>query len=118
MIKAASDFVTEAKAECTCLNAEDALNLSKTLDDVLIIDVREPHEAAEAKIVDAVNIPRGLLEMKVTQHCSDPSTTILVHCAGGGRASLAALRLQEMGYRNVYPITDTFTDISDTFGTE
>jgi len=41
---------------------------------------------------------------------------ILIHCGGGGRASLAALTLQEMGYTNVHAITAKFEDIKNAFG--
>jgi len=39
----------------------------------------------------------------------------LTHCAGGGRASLAALTLHNMGYSNVHAITATFEEIKDVF---
>jgi len=51
-----------------------------------------------------------------THICSDPGTLILLHCGGGGRASLAALTLQEMGYTNVHAITAKFEDIKNAFG--
>jgi phage shock protein E len=39
----------------------------------------------------------------------------LTHCAGGGRASLAALTLKQMGYAQVYAITAPFDDIKAAF---
>ena len=48
--------------------------------------------------------------------CPEPDTLILTHCAGGGRASLVAARLQEMGYTNVYAITAKYEDIKAVFG--
>jgi rhodanese-related sulfurtransferase len=54
--------------------------------------------------------------MKIAKHCPDSETLILTHCGGGGRASLAALTLQQMGYTNVHAITATFDEIIDTFG--
>jgi rhodanese-related sulfurtransferase len=54
--------------------------------------------------------------MKVPNLCPEPGTLILTHCAGGGRASLVAARLQEMGYTNVYAITAKFEDIKAIFG--
>jgi rhodanese-related sulfurtransferase len=40
---------------------------------------------------------------------------ILTHCAAGGRASLAAARLHEMGYSNVHAVTAKFADIKKIF---
>ena len=54
--------------------------------------------------------------MKIAKYCPDSETLILTHCGGGGRASLAALTLQKMGYTNVHAITATFEDIKDAFG--
>ena len=87
-----------------------------TSEKTVIIDVREANNAAESKLKDSVNISRGLIEMKVPKLCPDPDTLILTHCGGGGRASLAALTLQEMGYSNVHAITAKFDDLKDVFG--
>ena len=54
--------------------------------------------------------------MKISSICPKPDTLILLHCAGGGRASLSALTLQEMGYTNVHAITAMFEDIKDALG--
>ncbi len=117
MLKPVNEFISEAQAQCKCLDVESARILFfDEADAVVIIDVREPHEAAESKLKHSINIPRGLLEMKITDHCPDHNTTILVHCAAGGRASLAAARLKEMGYTNVHPITAKFDEILGAFG--
>jgi rhodanese-related sulfurtransferase len=54
--------------------------------------------------------------MKIAKLCPDADTLILTHCAGGGRASLGALTLQQMGYTNVHAITATFDEIKEYFG--
>jgi rhodanese-related sulfurtransferase len=53
--------------------------------------------------------------MLIEKNCQNSETLILTHCAGGGRASLAALTLQQMGYSNVHAITATFKEIKDLF---
>ena len=116
MIKLASEFIAEAKAQCDCLDVASAKALFDQSDDAVIIDVREPGEASESKLNDSTNIPRGLLEMKIPDLCPEPDTVIFTHCAGGGRASLSAARLQEMGYTNVHVILAKFDEIKETFG--
>ena len=116
MIKTASELIAEAQTRISCLNASSAKTLCKDSGNAVIIDVREPESAANSKLKDSINIPRGLIEMKVPNLCPEPDTLILLHCAGGGRASLAALTLQEMGYTNVHAITEKYEDIKNTLG--
>ncbi len=115
-IKSAGDLIAEAQAEISCLDVDSALRLYENSSEATILDVRESESAANAKLEQSLNISRGLLEMQVPKHISDPDALILTHCGGGGRASLAALTLQNMGYKNVHAITATFEDIKKAFG--
>lgn len=116
MIKTAAQLIKEAQQQINCLDPAAALSLYKASPNPVIIDVREADSAAKSKLSKALNISRGLLELKVQKSCPDPSGLILTHCAGGGRASLAALTLQDMGYTNVHAITASFDDIKAAFG--
>tara|TARA_Y100001936_G_scaffold211393_1_gene218852 strand:+ start:8434 stop:8778 length:345 start_codon:yes stop_codon:yes gene_type:complete len=111
MIKNASELIAEAQKMISCLDISSAKSLCKNSN--TIIDVREPQEAAISKLKNSINIPRGLIEMKVPNICPEPDMLILLHCAGGGRASLAALTLQEIGYTNVHAITEKFEKIRE-----
>lgn len=75
--------------------------------DVQLVDVREQAELDRGGIAGAVHVPRGLLEFK-----ADPASPmhlptlasgkrLVVFCAGGGRAALAAQTLQGMGIARV-----------------
>ena len=68
---------------------------------VLLIDVREPSEFKLGHLGGAMNIPRGLLEFKVTGEVPDKATPIVVYCKVGGRGALSAATLTRMGYTNV-----------------
>lgn len=77
----------------------------------LIVDVREPAEYREGHVPRAVNIPRGLLELRADP--ASPSADaalsahrtarILVYCTKGpgARPLLAAQALTRMGYERV-----------------
>jgi rhodanese-related sulfurtransferase len=54
--------------------------------------------------------------MKLPKECPHVDTVIITHCGGGGRASLAAHSLKQMGYTQVYAITATYDEIKKTFG--
>jgi len=115
MIKTAGELISEAQTQINCVDAISAKSLYQNSVNAVIIDVREAQNAENSKLKDSINISRGLIEMKIAKHCPDSETLILTHCGGGGRASLAALTLQKMGYINVHAITATFEDIKDAF---
>ena len=115
MIKTAGELITKAQKEIDCVNPVEAKTLFDNSNDAVIVDVRENKNFDESSLEDSINIPRGLLEMLIEKNCQNSETLILTHCAGGGRASLAALTLKEMGYTNVYAITATFEEIKEEF---
>ena len=115
-LKTAGDLIAEAQKVISCVDVESAEKIYQESTDVMILDVREAESVAKSKISDSTNISRGLLEMKLPNVCPNPDTVILVHCGGGGRASLAALTLQTMGYNNVHAITASYDDIKSAFG--
>ena len=116
MIKTAGELIAEAQTQIDCVDVVSAKTLYDNAENPVIIDVREAQNAEKSKIKDSINISRGLIEMKIYKHCPDSESLILTHCGGGGRASLAALTLQKMGYTNVHAITATFDDIKNVFG--
>ena len=116
MIKTAGELITQAQKQIDCVNPVEAKSLFDNSDDAVIVDVREARNYDESSLNDSINIPRGLIEMLIEKNCQNSDTLILTHCAGGGRASLAALTLQEMGYSNVHAITATFAEIKEAFG--
>lgn len=100
-LKTLQEIVAETKSSLHCLTPEAAKELLSERKDALVIDVREPGEVAEKRPAGTINIPRGVLEMKITEQTTDPDRAILLHCATGGRAALAAASLEHMGFRNV-----------------
>ena len=116
MIKTAGELIAEAQTQIDCVDVVSAKTLYDNAENPVIIDVREAKNAEKSKLQNSINISRGLIEMKIAKHCPDSGTLILTHCGGGGRASLAALTLQQMGYTNVHAITSTFDEIKNTFG--
>ncbi len=74
----------------------------------LLIDVREPDEFAQGHILDAINVPRGVLEFRADQtspnaleELSDKSVQVIVYCRSGARSALAAQVLGVLGYKSV-----------------
>lgn len=101
MILSVPELITQAKKSVQCVSAAQAF----THKEATFIDVREPAECAASPVENSLQIPRGVLEMNIAQHCPDPDMEIYVHCASGGRATLAAEQLQRIGYKNVKAIS-------------
>ena len=115
MLKTADDLIRAAQQDIECVDADSAYDIYRNNPGAVIIDVREADSAAKSKLNDSVNISRGLLEMMVQKACPSADTVILTHCGGGGRASLAAQTLGQLGYRRVYAITAPYDDITKAF---
>ncbi len=108
------ELITLASNSVTKLNAADAA-AQREQDGGLLIDVREPAEHANKNAVGAINLPRGVLEMKLVEIEKDAMRPIYLHCATGGRATLAAEQLQRIGYQNVYAISCKAEIVCDYF---
>ncbi len=109
----AMEMVTAAKAGIENLSpAEVKAELERK--DVLLVDLREPHETKDGVIPGATLAPRGMLEFH-----ADPTTPyhiagfdrarrVILYCASGGRSALGAKTLQELGYTDVAHLAGGF----------
>ena len=107
-MKTAHDLVVDAKAqtrEIAITQAEDAIRAADVL-----IDVREVDEYAAGHLPGAVHMSRGLLEFKLSgsPEFAARDLNIVLYCKTSGRAALAAVQLQAMGYLKVSSIAGGF----------
>ncbi len=73
-----------------------------------LVDVREESEFAAARIPGSIHIGKGVIERDIEQKIPDEDAAIVLYCGGGYRSALAALNLQQMGYRNVISMDGGF----------
>lgn len=99
------DLVSAARARIEEMSPEAVRD---QLDQLTIIDVREPDEQAQGAIPGARLLPRGLVERDIEAVVSDRRTAIVLYCAGGSRSALAASSLLDMGYDNVASMSGGF----------
>ncbi|TDG15389.1 rhodanese-like domain-containing protein [Seongchinamella unica] len=104
MLKTVPEIVAEARTELRCVDAETAMT-EVNENQGTIVDVRELIEVEQLNAPHSLNIPRGILEMKITELVPDENHPLYLHCATGGRATLAAEQLKRLGYQNVSVIT-------------
>ena len=109
------DLIAQAHSMVPKISCE---SFSDNSEQYFVIDVREGTEIEETgSIANAVNIPRGLIEMKLTPSNNDKglnaNTPIIVYCGGGSRASLAGKTLIELGFKNVQNLQGGFRGWKD-----
>lgn len=112
MLKTVPELVAEARAHLRCVDAITAMQEIRANGGTML-DVREPVEVSDLAAPRSVNIPRGILEMKIGDIVADADHPLYVHCATGGRASLAAEQLLRMGFSNVSVVTCPATTVGE-----
>lgn len=117
MLKTLPELIREVSANVRVLDADSAREEAGDTGG-LLIDVREPPEVAADPSPAELNIPRGLLEIKLPEAVQDPARPIYVHCATGGRARLAAEQLQRIGYTRVTAVSCAFDRVREAFRDE
>ncbi|MFA5984540.1 MAG: rhodanese-like domain-containing protein [Methylococcaceae bacterium] len=108
MALTAMDLVAQARQQIKEIDI--AQSLAK-LDGTLILDVREPAEFSSGHLPNAINIPRGVLEFKISDHPNfknKHNDEIIVYCQSGNRSALATVALNQMGYSNALSMIGGF----------
>ncbi len=101
------DLVREAKTRVAEVTAGEGIRIVQEHPGTVVIDCREPNEAALGTVVGAVVIPRGLLEQNI-ERVASRDQKVIVYCAAGNRSALAADTLREMGYKDVATMAGGF----------
>lgn len=103
-MKSAHDLVLAAKAQSREMALSEAPAALIQAD--VVIDVREPDEFAAGHLAGAINLPRGLLEFKLSANpaLQARDLAVVLYCKTSGRAALAACSMQAMGYLNVVSV--------------
>ena len=106
--KSLEELLIEANELVKRLSYDESVDLINNTQTV-IIDVREESEVYNLGVIkNAIHIPRGLIEFKLSPNSPNnpvlikDDTNILVYCAGGYRSALAAKSLLDLGFKNVY----------------
>lgn len=85
------------------ISLEQAFNLIKQDDSIIIIDIRDKEDFQKRHIKNAINLSIYELE-KIKKIAPSFESTIIVYCYSGIRSIAAAEKLLELGYINVYNV--------------
>jgi adenylyltransferase/sulfurtransferase len=73
--------------------------------ELLLVDVREPHEFEKARIEGARLIPLGQLGARLGELAEWKQRRVVMHCHKGGRSAKACAQLRAAGFANVANLT-------------
>jgi rhodanese-related sulfurtransferase len=106
-----AEMIASARVDVREIRAPQAADALHSREVDLVVDVREPDEFRGGHLPGAVNVPRGMLEIRAdpaSPACdpvlsADQAARILVYCTKGpgARSLLAAQTLASMGYDHV-----------------
>jgi len=106
MAQSVMEMVAAAKAVVPAISPQDAAAL--IANGTLVVDVRDaPELQASGKVKGATHVSRGMLEFKADPKSPyhdpvfDPSKTVILYCASGGRSALSGKALKELGFKDV-----------------
>lgn len=99
---------TESTGEVTNVTAEKAMDLIKSTEGLVVLDVRTPAEFAEGHIAGAINVDfRGeAFEEEVAK--LDPKKPYVLHCRSGSRSASALSQMEPMGFKKIYHLDTGF----------
>ncbi|MEQ8842729.1 MAG: rhodanese-like domain-containing protein [Acidimicrobiales bacterium] len=89
-------------ARASRLTAKEFTTRRRELDDLQLVDIRNPGEFALGSIDGAISIPVGQLPGRIDE--LDADATTVVFCAGGYRSSVGASVLRHAGFADVSDI--------------
>ncbi|MGB0723614.1 MAG: rhodanese-like domain-containing protein [Gammaproteobacteria bacterium] len=90
-------------------------------DDILLVDLREPHEYDTMHIDGALNVPRGILEAASEWNYEETEPelvnargrTVVLICRSGHRSVMAAHMLDQLGFEDVWSLKTGMRGWSD-----
>ena len=93
----------ESSAGYQQITAEEAKEMIDTLDDEIILDVREQEEYDTKHIPDAILLPVGMIDEDTAEGViPEKDSVVLVYCRSGNRSKTASNKLVQLGYTQVY----------------
>jgi rhodanese-related sulfurtransferase len=99
-------YVAQVRKTIDTTDMDGYLAVVKNPNGAALVDVREETEFKTGHVPGTINVSRGRLEFRIWKPLGYPDKVdinrkIYVQCATGGRATLAARQLKDIGFTNV-----------------
>jgi rhodanese-related sulfurtransferase len=73
-----------------------------------VLDIREPREVGETKIIGAIHVPFSQLKERINTLAADKDKPLVVYDARGQRAMMAGGSLKAAGFTQLYNLSGGF----------
>jgi rhodanese-related sulfurtransferase len=108
-------YVAQVRETIDTSDMDSYLTVVKNPNGALLLDVRDANELISGHVPGTVNVSRGRLEFRIWKLLGYPNKVdmnrkIYVQCASGGRATLAAKQLKDIGFTNVTAVVMELAD--------
>jgi rhodanese-related sulfurtransferase len=108
-------YVAEVRKTINTIDLDGYLTVVKNPNGALLLDVRDENELVSGHVPGTINISRGRLEFRIWKLLGYPdkvdmSRKMYVQCSSGGRATLAAKQLKDIGFTNVTAVVMELAD--------
>jgi len=108
-------YVAQIRQTIDTTDMDGYLAAVKNPNGALLLDVRDENEFKTGHVPGAINVSRGRLEFRIWKPLGYPDKVdmnrkIYVQCATGGRATLAARQLKDIGFTNVTAVVMELVD--------
>jgi len=105
-----TEMAADLKSSVDEISVDELKSKVEKGEEFLLIDVRQATEYDNSAIPGAINMPRGVLELKIRNdqyweqeflYTPGDSMEIIVYCKSGSRGALSAHALKQLGFLNV-----------------
>jgi len=103
--KTPEQVIQEAKAAVNEVSVAEVKKMIDDKEEIILLDVRDKEEYVIEHIPGAINISRGILELKAHLVVPDKTKKIIVYCGVDLRSPLATKTLNDLGYRKAVNMT-------------
>ena len=104
------EMVADVRKDVSELSIQEFHDLMNSEELYVLLDVRLPEEHDKGYIPGSVSIPRGVLEFRIASekvwdeeglYVPEKDELLVLYCKKSNRSPLAALRLSQLGYKNI-----------------
>lgn len=86
------------------LSADEFNGQFKDYPESILLDIRTPEEYAKGHLLKAINVDWLSGEFEARISTLDTASRVFIYCLGGGRSASAALKMKEMGFKEIYEL--------------
>lgn len=86
------------------ISTAEMLEILKTNDNVILLDVRSSQEYREGNLPGSINIPLYEIQKRANMELKNKDAIIIAYCSAGTRSKKAIKILRKLGYKNLYTV--------------